>query len=60
MFLGSQINLNCEKFQPKLEKQCSFPVPIQLIIVILGTGFSYGFSFNEEFGVPIVGYIRKG
>ena len=46
--------------KPRLAKLCSFPVPIQLIIVIIGTGVSYGFNFNEKYDVAIVGCVEKG
>jgi hypothetical protein len=43
--------------QPKVAKLCSFPVPIQLIVVAFGTLFSYLFDFQGEYGVGVVGEI---
>ena len=40
-----------------MAKKCSFPIPIQLIVVVFGTLFAYLFKFHDEYGVGIVGNI---
>eukprot|EP00795_Rhopilema_esculentum_P000427 gene427-10098_t len=40
--------------------QFKFPIPAELIVVILGAGISYGAKFNENFGTPILKRVPKG
>ena len=47
-------------FQPRLAKRCSFPVPIQLIVVAGATLFSYFLDFEEKFDIKVVGKLQKG
>ncbi|XP_030063663.1 solute carrier family 26 member 6 [Microcaecilia unicolor] len=45
------------------EKFCSkflMPIPIELIMLIISTGISYGLSLQEKFGIEIVGEIPVG
>ncbi|XP_022238050.1 solute carrier family 26 member 10-like [Limulus polyphemus] len=44
------------KFREKLK----IPIPIDLIVVVLGTVVSYFLSLNPNYGVPIVGSIPTG
>ncbi|TRY70415.1 hypothetical protein TCAL_17317 [Tigriopus californicus] len=46
---------NNEFLKPQLAKKCSFPVPIQLIVVAGGILFSYFLNFEEKFGIDVVG-----
>ena len=47
-------------FQDKIKEKCSFPIPIHLIVVIVGTGLSHALQFEKKFGVAVVGQIPKG
>lgn len=51
---------NNEFLKPQLAKKCSFPVPIQLIVVAGGILFSYFLNFEEKFGIDVVGELRTG
>lgn len=44
----------------KLKHKMKFPVPAELIVVVLGTLLSFLFRLNEEFQVPILGTIPNG
>lgn len=46
--------------KPKMSKMCRFPLPIQLLVVIFGTGMSYIFSFETLYQVDVVGDIPTG
>lgn len=48
------------EFQPRLAKRCSVPFPIQILIVVVGIGASYGGGLNQNFNVAIAGDIPKG
>eukprot|EP00794_Sanderia_malayensis_P007107 gene7107-7911_t len=37
-----------------------FPIPCELIVVVLGAGISYGANFNGRFGTPILKHIPGG
>ena len=52
--------LNNEVLKPRLAKRCSFPVPIQLIVVVVATGVSYGVDFEDKWNVKIVGELPTG
>ena len=47
-------------FQPRIAKRCSIPVPMQVVVVIIGTGLSFGLGFNENYKVDVVGEIPQG
>jgi solute carrier family 26, other len=49
-----------EQINNRFQKKMFMPVPIDLIVVIIGTVLSYFFNFNEKFGIQIVNYIPKG
>eukprot|EP00095_Tigriopus_kingsejongensis_P012577 maker-scaffold298_size217389-snap-gene-1.14 protein:Tk12577 transcript:maker-scaffold298_size217389-snap-gene-1.14-mRNA-1 annotation:"solute carrier family 26 member 10-like isoform x3" len=51
---------NNEFLKPKLAQKCSFPVPIQLIVVAAGTLLSYFLKFEEKFGIDVVGELKTG
>ena len=46
--------------QPRIAKRCSIPVPMQVVVVIIGTGLSFGLGFNENYKVDVVGEIPQG
>ena len=52
--------INNEIIKPRLAKKCSFPVPIQLIVVVVATGISYGVGFETKWGVNVVGELPTG
>ena len=43
-----------------MKQKCSFPIPIHLIVVIVGTGLSHALCFEKKFEVAVVGKIPKG
>ena len=47
-------------FQPRVAKKCSFPIPIQLIVVVAGILVSHFLELNKEYDVDITGPIRQG
>lgn len=44
----------------KLKHKMKFPIPAELIVVVLGTLVSYFVGLNRKFQVPILGDIPKG
>nr|XP_022906818.1 solute carrier family 26 member 6-like [Onthophagus taurus] len=51
---------NNEILKPKVAKLCSFPIPIELMVIVFGTLISYLFSLNQNNGIKIVGEVPKG
>ena len=51
--------INDEVVKPRLARYCRFPIPMQLIVVIFGTIFSYLFEFHEKFAIDTVGNISN-
>jgi MFS superfamily sulfate permease-like transporter len=49
-----------KSFQDRIKEKCSFPIPIHLIVVIVGTALSHVLHFESKFGVDVVGQIPKG
>ncbi|CAK8679971.1 unnamed protein product [Clavelina lepadiformis] len=47
-----------ERFKKKLP--LGIPIPGELVVVVVGTGVSYGFGFYDLYGVSIVGSIPVG
>ncbi|PAV68658.1 hypothetical protein WR25_18731 [Diploscapter pachys] len=45
---------------PQMKKYISFPIPFELMVVILSTIVSYAFSLHENYGVRIVDHIPVG
>ncbi|KAG8316926.1 hypothetical protein J6590_037271 [Homalodisca vitripennis] len=45
---------------PRLSKKSKFPVPMELIIVVLGTLISRHFQLPEKFNISVVGDIPTG
>lgn len=43
-----------------MAKKCSFPIPIQLIVVVAGILVAHFLELNEKHGVDITGPIRQG
>lgn len=63
--IGSAITIfilciNNEVIKPRLQKKTSIPIPIELIVVILGTVASYFGNLNENYDLLIVGDIPTG
>uniref|UniRef100_A0A3Q3WKN2 STAS domain-containing protein n=1 Tax=Mola mola TaxID=94237 RepID=A0A3Q3WKN2_MOLML len=48
VFIMKELN---DRFKAKLP----VPIPIEFIVTVIACGLSYGFKFNEKFGVQIVG-----
>ncbi|XP_046682653.1 sulfate transporter-like isoform X2 [Homalodisca vitripennis] len=46
--------------KPRLSKKSKFPVPMELIIVVLGTLISRHFQLPEKFNISVVGDIPTG
>lgn len=44
----------------KYKDKIKFPIPAELIVVILGTGLSYGLKFKETYSIPILENVPKG
>ncbi|XP_063282300.1 solute carrier family 26 member 6-like [Pelobates fuscus] len=45
-----------QKWQSKLP----MPIPIELVVLLISTGLSYGINLHEQYGVGIVGNIPTG
>lgn len=43
-----------------MAKKCSFPIPIQLIVVVAGILVAHFLELNEKHGVDITGPIHQG
>ncbi|XP_047492582.1 prestin-like isoform X2 [Penaeus chinensis] len=54
------LTVNNEVIKPRLRKKTNIPIPIELIVVILGTAASYLGNLNEQFDLLIVGEIPTG
>ncbi|GMR54026.1 hypothetical protein PMAYCL1PPCAC_24221, partial [Pristionchus mayeri] len=55
--------LHCGKeyLSPYLKKKgLTLPVPYELIVIIVSTGVSSIFDFNQNYDVPVVGFIPTG
>ncbi|GJQ74245.1 hypothetical protein Trydic_g19149 [Trypoxylus dichotomus] len=52
--------INNEFLKPKVAKRCSFPVPIELLVIIAGTLISYFCRLNTDYAITIVGSIPSG
>jgi hypothetical protein len=44
----------------KFKKKLITPIPIELIVVIIATVFSYFFKFSQKFNISVVGTIPLG
>eukprot|EP00118_Oscarella_pearsei_P020508 m.222328 g.222328 ORF g.222328 m.222328 type:complete len:734 (+) comp39975_c2_seq1:84-2285(+) len=44
----------------RYRRRLRFPIPGELIVVILGTGISYGGDFQENFNVTVVNHVESG
>ncbi|KAL3878616.1 hypothetical protein ACJMK2_030950 [Sinanodonta woodiana] len=49
-----------EQVNQRFKKKLKIPVPIELLVVIIGTVTSYVWNFNKRFRVQIVGNIPTG
>jgi MFS superfamily sulfate permease-like transporter len=45
-----------EKYKDKLPA----PIPVELIVVVIGTAVSYAGRFNEDYGVKTIGVLPLG
>ena len=43
-----------------IAKRCRFPIPIQLILVVLGTLAAWGLDLNASYGLRVVGNVPTG
>ncbi|KAK7071208.1 hypothetical protein SK128_006615 [Halocaridina rubra] len=48
------------EMKPKVKKYTNIPIPIELMVVILGTAASYYGQLHEVYGIRIVGHISTG
>ena len=48
------------KLKVVIAKRCKFPIPIQLILVVLGTLASWGLDLNASYGLRVVGNVPTG
>ncbi|XP_061107819.1 chloride anion exchanger-like [Conger conger] len=53
VFVVKELN---DKFKAKLP----VPIPIEVIVTIVVCGLSYGFNFEEKFGVEVLGQMQSG
>ena len=44
----------------KFKSRLKYPIPSQLLVIIIGAGISYGTKLNPKYDVSIVGTIPKG
>ncbi|CAG0883708.1 unnamed protein product [Darwinula stevensoni] len=51
---------NNDYLKPCLAKSCRFPVPIELICVVIGTVASYGAEMDRTYNLSTVGYLPTG
>ncbi|KAB0802494.1 hypothetical protein PPYR_04680 [Photinus pyralis] len=49
-----------EGIKPKVAQKCMFPIPVELLLVILGTVCSYFLNLVEDYNVKIVGTVPTG
>ncbi|XP_008212939.1 solute carrier family 26 member 10 isoform X4 [Nasonia vitripennis] len=54
------IVFNNEILKPRLAKRCSFPIPIEMIVVVLGTVISIYANLEDVYGIITVGHIPVG
>uniref|UniRef100_A0A3B3CDS1 Solute carrier family 26 member 3, tandem duplicate 2 n=1 Tax=Oryzias melastigma TaxID=30732 RepID=A0A3B3CDS1_ORYME len=53
VFIVKEVN---DRFKSKLP----VPIPIEVIMTVIACGLSYGFDFENKFGIDIVGHIPQG
>ncbi|XP_059491237.1 prestin-like [Neocloeon triangulifer] len=49
-----------EIIKHRLEKRCHFPVPVEMLCIIIGTLLSAGLELNSKYNVKCVGNIPRG
>ena len=47
--------INNDHVKPRLAKKCKLPVPIELIVVVLGTVVSYFMDLHDTHGLTTIG-----
>uniref|UniRef100_A0A915KMR7 SLC26A/SulP transporter domain-containing protein n=1 Tax=Romanomermis culicivorax TaxID=13658 RepID=A0A915KMR7_ROMCU len=62
MSLISMLSMIVVKYwlEPKVKRRFNFPIPTELIVVIVMTSTCYGFNLNENEKVGVVGHIPIG
>lgn len=55
LLYGVKVGIN-EKFKKKMPA----PIPVELIVVVIGTVASYFGEFNKNHQVKIIGELKKG
>ncbi|KAM9324408.1 solute carrier family 26 member 6-like [Gastrophryne carolinensis] len=60
----SLISLFClfcvKEVNRRLQSKLCMPIPIELALLIISTGISYGVGLNEKYGIGVVGDIPSG
>ncbi|XP_074100909.1 LOW QUALITY PROTEIN: prestin [Cotesia typhae] len=54
------IIFNNEVLKPRVSKRCTFPIPIEMMAVVIGTVVSTKMNLNEVYNVITVGHIPVG
>jgi MFS superfamily sulfate permease-like transporter len=47
--------INNDHVKPRLAKKCRIPVPIELIVVVVGTVVSYFMNLHDTHGLSTIG-----
>ena len=48
------------QMKPTISKKCRFPVPVQFILVVVGTLVAWLMKLNSEHGLRVVGRVPTG
>jgi len=56
----SVLVLNNEYLKPKVAKKTKFPIPIELIVVVIGTVASYFGDLEGNYNVQVIGNVTTG
>ncbi|KAK8375602.1 hypothetical protein O3P69_008421 [Scylla paramamosain] len=51
---------NNEILKPRLKKVCPVPVPVELVVMVVGTVVSHVLNLEEEQNVTVIGHVPKG
>ncbi|ELU06319.1 hypothetical protein CAPTEDRAFT_122476 [Capitella teleta] len=49
-----------EYLNPPVKKRLKAPIPIDLVVVVLGTAISYYANFEEKYGLEVIGEVPTG
>lgn len=58
--ISKNFNIYDFNFQPWVGKRCVFPVPIELIVVLIGTIVSKYSDITNAYSLKVVGHISVG